>query len=653
MRWKFVIPATVIVALVVAFNILFLDRIIKSLIISSGQAVFGAKVEISSLKTGFKDLSVRISGMAVADKAQPMRNLFEIDGIAFSVRPIPLLSKKVIIDKMSLKGLRWGTGRLSSGALPPRLAKKIDKAKKKEGDSLVAKLYGQISEKATKEINALPAFDTIRSASKALSGISVNSLSDVAGLETPKLIESIQKTTTEKVEKYKTEVQGIDFTAQLNVANQALIDLKNSKTDTIQDIAAIKDKIDRLNQARSKLSEELDTVNRLKASFAADIADKKDIIEQINQAKDRDYKKVSEKLKLPDTSFSNISESLFGPVWISRVNKAVYLVHLSRTLMPPRKKEDKQVVRPRLKGSDISFPVHNALPGFLIRDIDISGSTGGRGKDESQAMDFSGVVKDITSDPVLLGRPTVFRVEGAKQAQRLTIDGVFDHTGENASDTIKASVSGLSAKDLGVPSNDYFPSFQRSAVTVSADMVLKKDDLDSNALFVISGLGQPEFREGLDSSLQKTLAALYSGINDIDIKARVYGNVDRLNFAVSSNLGDLLSKKLQGALGAGIAEMNDKIKKQLEDITLAKKQELLGTFDSQKQAVMGLIDGKAGQLSSAIDQAQNLQKQKQSDADNYVQGQKKAAQDKLSEEKKKAENDLKKQAEEQLKNLFK
>ena len=120
MRWKYFIPAAVITALIIIFNIVFLDMLLKTALVSTGEAIFKAKVEVGSLKTKFSNLSVKITDLRIADKSDPWKNAFEVGGINFALRPAPLLSKKFIIENMSVEGVKWGTKRETSGALPPK-----------------------------------------------------------------------------------------------------------------------------------------------------------------------------------------------------------------------------------------------------------------------------------------------------------------------------------------------------------------------------------------------------------------------------------------------------------------------------------------------------------------------------------------------------
>jgi len=86
--------------------------------IKAGQGVFGAKVSIAQVRVQLMKSRLTVRRLQVADKASPMQNLFQFEEAAFDFRALPLLEKKAIIDEASLTGLKFGTPRQSSGALP-------------------------------------------------------------------------------------------------------------------------------------------------------------------------------------------------------------------------------------------------------------------------------------------------------------------------------------------------------------------------------------------------------------------------------------------------------------------------------------------------------------------------------------------------------
>lgn len=174
-RWSFLVTTAVIVALIIAFNILFLDKILKNIIISTTQPIVGAKVEIDYLKTNLKNCSIVINGFRCADKNDYFKNLIDIESTKFDIKFWPILRKKFIIDEMSVEGLRWQTARKTSGELPK---KKL----KKQQESKFDKLFKSAKNKTIEEFNNLPSVETFNKIQEQINDFDVNKLIEDSGL---------------------------------------------------------------------------------------------------------------------------------------------------------------------------------------------------------------------------------------------------------------------------------------------------------------------------------------------------------------------------------------------------------------------------------------------------------------------------------------
>src|SRR5687768_14175737 len=117
-RWGAVIPLLILFGLLAIFILFFLDSCAKWAIQKGGESIFGARVDIASVDVRVGKSALILRGVAVADKTSPMTNLFEFSESAFDFETLPFFEKKIIIDQASLAGLRVGTPRKTSGALP-------------------------------------------------------------------------------------------------------------------------------------------------------------------------------------------------------------------------------------------------------------------------------------------------------------------------------------------------------------------------------------------------------------------------------------------------------------------------------------------------------------------------------------------------------
>jgi uncharacterized protein (TIGR03545 family) len=642
MRWKFVVPAIVLASLIVIFNVFFLDALIKRSMVSTGEKIFGARVEVGKVKTRFRNLSIDISGLKVADNKDPWKNLFEVGGIRFGLEPLPLFSKKFIIDEMGIEGVRWGTKRTTSGALPKRKQEKLAKERAKENkNSFTAKLLNSISNKAKTEFAALPAVQTAKDAEKLLNNLTIENAIDVAGLQSIKEIEGMQGSLQGKYTQYQDALKNLNIDNKVNQATQAVNEAANIRVQTVQDIAPAKAKIDNLNRQREDLQKTMQEVQSLQARLKSDYGDQQTLLKKIGEMKDRDITLIASRLKLPSFSMGNVSASLFGPLWVSRVESVVYYMHLAQKYMPPRKKEDKKIVKQRLKGMDVSFPTAATPPDFLIRRIVLSGSTGGVGKTVA-GIDFKGTVTDITSDPVLWGRPVRMEISGAQGAKKLQLNGVFDHTQPVGEDILRLSYDGMDMKEFGLPKSDFVPSFDNGQAAVTSSFALKGNTLDCGLGLAVSGLTFSPANTSMNSEVQATLAELWKGISTVQVNAKLTGTPDQMLTSVSSNLDQLLAERLKNLYGAKLTEVNNRIRAEVDRITKEKEQELMKQYTAQKDALMKVFDEQQKTLQDKIGSVQGQISAKQKE----ITGQ-------AETEKNKATEELKKQAQDKFKNLFK
>lgn len=127
-----VLISLIFIILVLLFNLVFINMIVKGAIVKAGEAIFGAKTEIGKVKVDLFKRKVLFEKISVGDKKNEFKNLFEIEQINFAFKILPLLSKKVIIDNIDVSNLLLNSDRKTSGFLPPKKTKKQETKKEKK-----------------------------------------------------------------------------------------------------------------------------------------------------------------------------------------------------------------------------------------------------------------------------------------------------------------------------------------------------------------------------------------------------------------------------------------------------------------------------------------------------------------------------------------
>ena len=108
----------VLVAAVLVFNFAFKNRLLERALERGLEAVFSARAEVGELD--FRIFSGRLffAHLSVADRQQPLRNLFELGPTELDLNTNALLKGRVVVSNLETREIRWHTPRQSSGALP-------------------------------------------------------------------------------------------------------------------------------------------------------------------------------------------------------------------------------------------------------------------------------------------------------------------------------------------------------------------------------------------------------------------------------------------------------------------------------------------------------------------------------------------------------
>ena len=650
-RWKAVVPLVIITAIVLVFCVFLIDGITRKVLVSAGEMIFSAKVNIGSVRIRFKGPSIEITGIGVADKDDPFKNLFEADRIKFGVSFIHLLSKRFIIDDIIVDGVRWSTRRLTSGALPPKKQKRIEKAKKKEDkDSITAKLLGGLKEKAARDISALPAVKDTKEAGEQLKAFDGKKLIDETAdeLESKKAIEVLNKEVSEKQEKYTAALNNIDVQQQVKTIQGLSGEISGLKVEKMEDVQPAQGKLSQMEAAGKSLEETRSKLDGLWKEASADITEKQKLVESINGLIQKDYEKLLAKVKLPDISKGNISQVLFGRMWLGRVNSVLGYIHLARKYMGHRKKGEKKTVRTRLKGVDVVFHRDKGLPGFLVRNARISATTGGGGKDEERAISLAGGASDWTSDPVLLGRPAKIKLEGKSKDRVYSVDGIFDHTGETPLDEISIEMRGMDIGGIEFGESEYLPAMKDGKIRIRSGFALKGDALDCRMFINVTGLKFAAIKGGGDE-MQKVLNEVYRSIDSVEINARLYGVSGDLKSELNSNLDGLISNKLKSIYSAKTDEVRAKIKISLDEYVGAEKDNLLKGYNAGRENIEKMYSEKR----KTIEEQKKIIEAKVREINDRINALKEQEKKKREKELKQKEEELKQKAAPQIEKLFK
>jgi uncharacterized protein (TIGR03545 family) len=579
-----IIALLVFLAVSLIFGFLFLDLIAKSAVISFGERIFKAKVEIAKLDIQLLKGKVIVEGVAVADRNNPMKNLFQAQSAGFDLMTSQLPGGNIIIDTVSIEGVTAGGARKTSGQLSEAKLKAIEKkdAKLAEKSDFAHGLGVKAFERGKAQIaDKLPITGLQDIQDKFKSADSLN-IAAKESLESYKMINEAGGKITQKKDEIQNSVNSADLNKKAEDIKKAAESLKGIKVDSIEDIPAAKAKLDELNKAYTELKQAKQQFEDLKAQSESFYAYSAASLDEINAAKERDINSAMSMMNINMLNPSEIEKTLVGPVWYSRIRNVLDMARLANRYIPVKKKKKYAEIK-RMNGTDIIF-TDRQYPSFWIKKINLSG-----GAAENGGLAVTGEITDLSAEQYITGMPIKINLDGVKGSKNLSVDGVIDHR-ENINDSITAVMSGMP--------EEYAAGYGN--VSVSSKNLRSKVKL-INTGSVVSIIGSAEINSPVftaENTKDLTFRAL-SSIDGIAVGFVLVNGVNGLNIEVNSEIKDRLSKAAAKLYGKKAEELKAALNAKVENTIKSEKDKLLKQADGYKAELLKKTGDYAASLKGA------------------------------------------------------
>jgi len=579
-RWKAISALGATLLVLAVLWAVFGDWLVKRSIEQVGSEVLGAEVDVASLHINATRTAVEIGGLQVANPFDATQNLIEAKTIIFRVEPLPLLDKKVIVDRMTLGGLRFMTTRrrpARSYAAKSSIASRL----RTEGDAWV--------QAAKAPLLSLTPIDTIKSL----------------------VLEPSNLATLKAVSRLTARADSVKGAFQQNIGALRLQALSDSTQALTKRLAATKPGalglagaaqslqdaragIDRITQAKQRIA-------GLERDARAGVALLAAGVQSVDSARLVDYDFAKGLLKLPKVEAPKIGAALFGPVSIARFEQAIYWARMAEEYVPPGLKPAPSPgpVRQRLAGRTYRFAREHTDPDFLLRLGELSFSLGG----DTATSAFAATVTGVTTQPALYGRPATFKATGettGRHALSAQVGGLLDHTKAAIHDSVHARLAGIELPRIGLPGLPFAvaPGHGTSEMTV---------EIDRGQLTGRWTMRTTEAAWALDSAMAKPLNtlegavwAVLQGLTALDVTAEVSGSLRSPRLAVRSSIDQAIAERLRAVLGEQLAKAESKARAAVDKLVADKVEPLT----RQVAGVTSLIDAQLGGSKTQLDQLQ-------------------------------------------------
>ncbi len=540
-RWSYLLPRLLMLALLGLALVLGLDPLLRWSIVQSGQSLTGAKVELADLQSSLVRGQIHLGHFRAANPKHPERNLFEADEAFLTVDTRALLLGRVVIKDGQIRGVRLDGQRATSGAL--------------DG----------------------PDRPTAAESGKSL----VEWLSELGRLLHDPVVENFESVgvTKELIERWPKEYEAAEAEArQLRDRVQSLrANYEQARKKPLDNLDAVRRVVTDVAGIRNDLE-------RLKLKAAQLAAQAKDDQQRVEYARRRDVGRIQEALRLARIDTEMVTEYLLGPEMAPYVTSLVDWAKWSKDWLdvagdPPQPA--------RARGTNFVFPRDPPAPDWLVERLAISGEA----KLGSYPTPFEGVLTHLTSQQKITGQPAhlVIQLAGRHPAR---LDVVADARGERPKHSLVFDCPNiqLGQRSLG---ND-------RSVTVTVDegrahlwmeltivdqqldgrIVWKQDDIRFGAV-VGDRLGGPRAARLVATALRES--------TNLHTQLDIRGPFDRPKWKIHANLGPQLVEGLEAAARQELADRRDALLARLHVEVAQEVTRLNSKIYEEQQKILGQL----------------------------------------------------------------
>ena len=567
-RWRGLGGFVVVAAILGCVWVFFVDGWVKYLIEEAGTEAVGAKVELDAADLSLFPAGLTLTRVQVTDPQKPMTNAVEIADVTMGLDGLNLLRRKVIVEEMTLAGVRLGTPRATSGA--------------------THEVSSQEEEPGIFSID-LPSLEIP----------DVKNILKQEDLETVRLIETLKADLKQEKDTWKSRLKELPGKAQLAEYKQRVKSLKKAKKGGLSGILGGVGEVQSLKQ---DIEQEIASLKGAKKEFEDKVTLLRTRFDQIKTAPQRDIQHLKAKYNLSPQGLANMSQTLLGGQIGSWVRQGATWYERAKPFLEGAQalgggEAGPEVHKPlRGEGVDVYFNEAHPLPDFLIRKTNVSVNL--------DVGDLAGTVHNITTDQPTLGHPTTFTFSGEKlkAVKSIVLEGALNHVVPSSSkDHMTLKAKGYELSNLVLSKDDKWPVALTSGLgDIHMNAEIKGQALTAHGAGNLRDLHLSAGKEGDTNALTNALSSTVMGISQLSLQADVKGTLEQHDVALSSDLDRILQK----AAGKMVNELAAKFGAELQSAISAKVSEPLQELKKN----MSGFDSIAGDLTERVTQHNDILK---------------------------------------------
>jgi uncharacterized protein (TIGR03545 family) len=550
-RWKAIGPLLLFFVILAVLVWIFAEPVARQTTEEASSELLGTQVDVGKLDLLPRQASVEVRALQIADPFVLTRNLIEADDIRLKLNPAALAEKKIVIEHLTLHGMRFATTR-KKPARPP------------SGKGFAPQVYRAVNQWAKQfdvPLLSLTPIDTIRQLAL-----------DPTQLTTIREAQALLARTDSTRKALERGFQQLNIGPTLDSARAlaqrlAATDPKKLGLDgTRQAIQSVQQTLKEVEDAKKRIQ-----VLERNAQSAVQFLGQG--VQGLDQARQKDFAFAKSLLKLPTFSAPEIGGALFGKVSIDRFKQAAYWAELAQQYMPPGllPRPTPGPNRLRAAGETIEFPKAKEFPRFLLEQGQLDFSIGGTSAIQGA---YTASVRGLTSTPALYGRPAVItasRRAASSGIASIDVGAMIDHLTARTHDSANAHLQGVKLPSFALPGlplrvdpGSGSSSLMFSMKNAGAELRGRWAVSSNKVSWLADSAGR-----GLND-IERLILRVVSGLNDLQVVAELSGSIAAPKFSVSSNLDKAIAQRIQAVLGEEIVKAEKMVRAKVDSLVADK-----------------------------------------------------------------------------------
>lgn len=567
-RFKYILPRLLLLMVLLAVAEVGTGYFTHWAIEQGGEAALGARVEVGSSQASLLKTRVQIEDLVVANPRSAFKNLLEARRIDIDFDSSALLRKKLIAPYGEITGIRFDTQRATSGLLPESpLRESSDDAKSwlnAEAAVYARNWLDGVEQRVTQDLR------------RELKSVD---LAEELAERWPNQYDSLRA----KSRQLKQDAK--QLAEQAKIAKQNPLRHIEFLTNLPNQTTALRRQVDELHTQLASLPGTLDADRRAIAA-----------------ARVHDERVLRDKLTMEAIDAETLTNYLLGEQIAAPLQDAVAWLKWARGLVP---ESNRKLIaeRDQLRGENILFPGTRCHPDFWLRSIKLSGVADVSG----QPLELVGTIRDVTSDPKLVGQPMVLELRST-EGMPIRIVATIDRTSDVPRDQILIDCEALPLAGMSLGKNGPLAlTVSPTLANVNVSLTLVGERLTGDVQVVQRNVQlMPHVRnERLRGDIETTLTESLGSVDQLATRIGIEGTLDRPRIKLWSNLGPVVSESTQrvvttlverrasAAINSARAKVDDQVGR-VESQLVAFQHEIAAELGGPAQVVAQLLGQQPG-----------------------------------------------------------